>query len=64
MENRRASRWLFVGILLDGSEVELKGFPFISANEEAIRKEAVRRSLEYDRAAPGNWIMDVRIEAC
>ena len=44
MEIRRAVRWRFIGILLDGSRVELPGVPFISSNEDEIRAESVRRA--------------------
>ena len=60
MEIRRAVRWRFIGILLDGSRVELQGLPFISANEDDIRRESVRRAREHD-VKSGNWVMDVEI---
>lgn len=61
MEIRRAVRWRFIGILLDGSRVELPGVPFISADEDQIRAESVRRARAYDKAAPGNWVMNTEM---
>ena len=60
MEIRKACRWRFIGILLDKSRVELPGFPFISSNEDEIRKESVRRAREYD-VKSGKWVMDVEM---
>lgn len=60
MEIRRAVRWRFIGILLDGSRVELPGVPFISSNEDEIRAESVRRARAYD-VKSGKWVMDVEM---
>ena len=61
MEIRRAVRWRFIGILLDGSRVELPGVPFISSNEDEIRAESVRRARAYDKAFPGKWVMNTEM---
>lgn len=61
MEIRRAVRWRFIGILLDKSRVELTGVPFISSNEDEIRKESVRRARAYDKANPGKWVMNTEM---
>ena len=61
METRKACRWRFIGILLDKSRVELPGVPFISADEDEIRKESVRRARAYDKANPGKWVMNTEM---
>lgn len=61
-EIRRACRWRFIGVLSDKKQVELSGLPFISSDEEKIRKEARRRAIQHDLSGNG-WIMDVIIEA-
>lgn len=61
MEIRRAVRWRFIGILLDKSRVELPGLPFISADEDEIRAESVRRARAYDKAFPGKWVMNTEM---
>ena len=61
-EIRRACRWRFTAQLKDGSFVELPGHPFISADEEKIRKESRLRAMKYDLSRKG-WVMNVIIEA-
>ena len=58
----RVRRWQFIGILNDNTEVELTGLPFISADEDAIRKESRRRAIKFDLSGKG-WVKDVIIQA-
>lgn len=59
MELKQAVRWRFIGILKSGKEVELfPDLPFISSDSEAVKREAVRRSREYDRI---EWVMNVKM---
>jgi hypothetical protein len=61
-DNRSIRRWQFVAILTDETEVELNGIPFISAVEDDIRTESVKRALKYE-AETRNWVKDVVIRA-
>lgn len=58
----RVRRWQFIGVLNDNTEIELTGLPFISANEDAIRKESIRRAIQFDLSGKG-WVKDVIIQA-